>query len=269
MISVVNDADAVLDFVCELNAHEETMCRVFPLDRNKARQQIQKTIAYQDDFVLAVHENEKLEGVFILCHNPSKNYLELLGGFAREAKTYDEFFTYLHQHYAGYRFYAVMNPSNQVMKKALMDEHGEFYEEQVDMKLNKPCFNEANHKICMMEEKYKASYIALHTQDCWWTGKRVLAREDLFHVYVAVINEEVAGYIDVRYGDDMNHIFDFFVRKKYRRQGVGRALLQRVVKEYMPNLVLEVNVTNETAYHLYKSIGFEEGIHKTTVLVNC
>lgn len=45
--------------------------------------------------------------------------------------------------------------------------------------------------------------------------------------------------------------------------------MQMVMKNSAEGLTLEVDRVNETAYHLYKNLGFEEGLRKTAVLVKC
>ncbi|HCL56208.1 MAG TPA: GNAT family N-acetyltransferase [Spirochaetia bacterium] len=58
------------------------------------------------------------------------------------------------------------------------------------------------------------------------------------------------------------NIHDFIVKKEFRRQGVGKALLQRVYEEGQKKgcckITLEVRKDNEKAKKLYRCFGFGE-----------
>lgn len=62
------------------------------------------------------------------------------------------------------------------------------------------------------------------------------------------------------------------VAREWRGQGIGRALMQRVIawareSGFITRLELEVLVRNETAIHLYEQLGFErEGIRRHALL---
>lgn len=73
-------------------------------------------------------------------------------------------------------------------------------------------------------------------------------------------SERVAGYIAARLVADDLHINNFAVRPAYRRSGIGRALLNSVIKEGARlgarAALLEVRVSNVPAQALYAQCGF-------------
>lgn len=81
---------------------------------------------------------------------------------------------------------------------------------------------------------------------------------------VAVFREQVVGYICVRSLLDVTHLLKITVLPRFRRRGIGRALLQSAVKvlqEVRPDtreLTLEVRESNTAAIRLYKKAGFKE-----------
>lgn len=81
-------------------------------------------------------------------------------------------------------------------------------------------------------------------------------------VFFAYVDEELAGQIRVmKYWNGYAYIDDVAVDKKFRRQGVGRALIERAIKwakeHKFPGLMLETQNNNVAACTLYEHCGFE------------
>ncbi len=70
----------------------------------------------------------------------------------------------------------------------------------------------------------------------------------------------LAGYLVARMGADELHINNVAVRESYRRRGIGRALLERILAEGMHRGVryalLELRAGNSAALGLYEKCGF-------------
>ncbi|MBR5975465.1 MAG: ribosomal protein S18-alanine N-acetyltransferase [Clostridiales bacterium] len=73
---------------------------------------------------------------------------------------------------------------------------------------------------------------------------------------------ELVGYYALQYVLDEAEIAIIAVKRKYRRQGLGRYLLDRIVEwakeKEITKIHLEVRSENEAAAHLYRTYGFEE-----------
>lgn len=71
---------------------------------------------------------------------------------------------------------------------------------------------------------------------------------------------KLAGYIVARMGADELHINNVAVREPYRRLGIGRALLARILEEgkrsEIPSAFLELRAGNTAALALYEDCGF-------------
>jgi ribosomal-protein-alanine acetyltransferase len=71
---------------------------------------------------------------------------------------------------------------------------------------------------------------------------------------------KLAGYIVARMGADELHINNVAVREPYRRLGIGRALLDRIMEEgkrsEVPCAFLELRAGNTAALALYEDCGF-------------
>jgi GNAT superfamily N-acetyltransferase len=82
--------------------------------------------------------------------------------------------------------------------------------------------------------------------------------------YQAVIFESGAdtlGYALYRHEVDHVYLRQFFVRRDYRRQGVGRSAIEwlmRTVWSDAPRVRLDVLVTNTEGRAFWKGVGFEE-----------
>ena len=79
---------------------------------------------------------------------------------------------------------------------------------------------------------------------------------------VAEVNGAVAGYVGSQTVLDASDMMNLAVSPDYRRQGVGQALVNALVKHLQENkviaLLLEVRVSNAPAIALYKSLGFKQ-----------
>ena len=78
---------------------------------------------------------------------------------------------------------------------------------------------------------------------------------------VALDGDAVAGYIGSQSVLGESDMMNLAVRPEYRRQGVGRALVERLIWELSEEnycLLLEVRAGNEPALSLYRDLGFRQ-----------
>ena len=88
---------------------------------------------------------------------------------------------------------------------------------------------------------------------------------DYAHYFVAEEDGEIAGYCGVRNMTGEGEISNVAVAEKFRRRGIGRKLMEYMLKEApsfgIGDLTLEVRVSNAPAISLYESLGFhKEGV---------
>ncbi|MBO5114471.1 MAG: ribosomal protein S18-alanine N-acetyltransferase [Lachnospiraceae bacterium] len=88
---------------------------------------------------------------------------------------------------------------------------------------------------------------------------------DYAHYFVAEEDGEIAGYCGVRNMAGEGEISNVAVAEKFRRRGIGRKLMEYMLKEApsfgIGDLTLEVRVSNAPAISLYESLGFhKEGV---------
>ena len=93
-----------------------------------------------------------------------------------------------------------------------------------------------------------------------------LLREDTLFL-VAQEGEKILGYCGVVMVQDEGDITNVAVKKNRQNQGVGKKLMEELVKyteqEGVTRLFLEVRASNEPAIHLYQNMGFvQTGIRK-------
>lgn len=92
-----------------------------------------------------------------------------------------------------------------------------------------------------------------------WTAS--MFRSDIKEgkMYVFEVKGKVVGYINfVKAGDEV-HITNVAVHPGWRRRGIGRRLLERVIFENPDSyFVLEVRVSNKPAISLYEKLGFRK-----------
>ena len=73
---------------------------------------------------------------------------------------------------------------------------------------------------------------------------------------------EIIGYYALQYVIDEAEIAIIAVKRKFRRQGLGRIILEEIQRfcqnKKITRLHLEVRSENEAAIHMYRAFGFEE-----------
>lgn len=85
------------------------------------------------------------------------------------------------------------------------------------------------------------------------------------NIFVALSGDEVIGFGGVQTVLDEAYITNIAVKKEFRRQGVGEALLKSIINSCADCLfvTLEVRVSNSVAIKLYEKLGFaSQGIRK-------
>ena len=92
-----------------------------------------------------------------------------------------------------------------------------------------------------------------------------MVEADYAYFYVAEAEGEIAGSCGFRNIVGEGEITNVVVAQKYRGQGIGRALMEYMLKEApshgIGDCTLEVRVSNTPAIKLYESLGFKgEGI---------
>lgn len=92
-----------------------------------------------------------------------------------------------------------------------------------------------------------------------------MVEADYAYYYVAEAEGEIAGCCGIRNIVGEGEITNVVVAQKYRGQGIGRALMEYMLKEApshgIGDCTLEVRVSNTPAIKLYESLGFKgEGI---------
>ena len=88
-----------------------------------------------------------------------------------------------------------------------------------------------------------------------WNPEDYLSQECL----LAVSGGRVAGFIVARgISPDESEILNLAVEPEFRRQGIARRLVQRVLETHPGSVYLEVRQSNLAARKLYESWGFEQ-----------
>ena len=92
--------------------------------------------------------------------------------------------------------------------------------------------------------------------------KDVTSDDGSIYVAVAIIEDERAGYADMRIIKGESQIYNIAVAPEFRKQGIGEALLDHMVRKseelWLSIITLEVRAGNEAAMALYEKMGFRK-----------
>jgi ribosomal protein S18 acetylase RimI-like enzyme len=90
-------------------------------------------------------------------------------------------------------------------------------------------------------------------------GRKLAVQRELF--LVATIGSEVVGTAMGGYDGHRGWVYYVAVRPRYRRQGIGTALMERVeagvARLGCPKINLQVRASNEGVVSFYKKLGYE------------
>ena len=136
-----------------------------------------------------------LTGLFSVLVLPEEGYLQLLAGLSRQAAAYDALLSHLQAAYPGYQADFVYSPRSRLLHAALAARHAAFDPEQQKMVLRSPPPYVPDSRVQLYTPAFRAQYLALHDDDRYWTGERVLAAQDTFRVLLAIEDGAVAGYL--------------------------------------------------------------------------
>lgn len=256
MIRELTGVDRHMAFIRRLCAHPDfrdpMLCREAQLRHNLLDAHLDPA-----NRILGVFDGERLTGLFVFLVLADERYTEMLAGLSDCPDTYAQLLPYLRGHYAGYRADFIYNPKNRLLHGVLEQAGAEFEPEQQKLVLQNEVPCPPDSRVVPYSPVWRPAYLAMHTVDRYWTGERVLAAPERFHVLLAMENGAPAGYLDLSYGQPENEPYDLFVRETSRRRGLGRALLARAVALNRPNAMsLLVDIDNTAAITLYESLGF-------------
>jgi len=185
---------------------------------------------HPQDFVLGCEESGTLTGVFSLMAEPGEGYLEMMLALSEEEEACTQALAFLRQHASGMTLDCVIHPSSWSMYDAFRKIGGQWEPVQQKLRLMQPAPVESAYLIQPCGEAHRTAYAAMHTTDCYWTAQRVLAAPDRFIAYVALLEGQMVGYLDVTKGFAENEVYDWQVQEKYRNRGIGAALLSEAVR---------------------------------------
>ncbi len=124
-------------------------------------------------------------------------------------------------------------------------------------------------KKMMPEDVKQVAYLEKEVFSVPWSEKSLEeSRKRSEYVFlVAWCGQEIAGYIGMYQVMEEGDITNVAVHPKYRKQGIGNALVNALLREALllgiSEITLEVRVSNQTAIHLYEKNGFvSEGTRK-------
>ena len=259
MIKSIKNKEEIIAFINDIADDE---CYSTPLyDKDKAADIIEK----DDCFCIGSYKNGKIRGAFCFLVIKEEKYLESMFLYSRNESSYREMLTYLQDNYPSYEAWFVLNPGNKILRNLLTEKGAYFYTEQSYMEFtgDEPADPEG---VIPYDEKYREAYIALHSDDAYWSGEKMLEAQDRFKIFLYIKDDDLAGYIDVSTGSGVNEVFDVLVSSEYRRQGIGGLLVDKAVREHGGDkLILTVDIDNEPALGLYRKKGFKE-IPRNSVL---
>jgi ribosomal-protein-alanine N-acetyltransferase len=107
-----------------------------------------------------------------------------------------------------------------------------------------------------MKDKDIPAVVEIENSSFKYPKPEAVFREDEHKYLVARDDDKVVGYIGIEKILDEEHIINMAVHPEYRKQGIGKRLMQHVLNDE-DVFFLEVRVSNESAKKIYEKYGFK------------
>lgn len=256
MVRILTEFDTCQKFINEINS-DPNFSEPMLQTEDQMENNLKSALKSQDRVPLGVFSDDVMTGLFVFLIVKGDQYIEMLVGLSREPDAYEEIADWLQTHYSGYQIDFVFNPKNWAIRPMLQKRGATFFSEQMKMVLTESTMFIDTTGIEPLSEQYRDQYVAMHSTDCYWTGDKVINALDAFHVFLAVDDGSVVGYIDVSRNNEENEPFDLLVKADSRRLGWGRKLLAKAIEANRPKgMMLIIDIDNAPAIALYRSMGF-------------
>lgn len=122
--------------------------------------------------------------------------------------------------------------------------------------------------VDLMTGFYRESAFSLQPESTKAAFMKLLSDPALGRVWICEQNDEAIGYIVLTFGFSMEYggrdafVDDLFVRSEFRGRGLGKQLLDTLVRQCVRldvrALHLEAGRSNDRAHALYRSFGFRD-----------
>jgi len=110
--------------------------------------------------------------------------------------------------------------------------------------------------ISPMKDKDIPAVVEIENSSFKYPKPEAVFREDEHKYLVARDEDKVVGYIGIEKILDEEHIINMAVHPAYRKQGIGKRLMQHVLNDE-DVFFLEVRVSNDSAKKIYEKYGFK------------
>lgn len=140
----------------------------------------------------------------------------------------------------------------------VFSEHQMEWKEKFLEELNGFTLRLANEKDLEMRVRLDVEAFGLTREDAHAMESRINEDSDNA-MYMIDVNEETVGKIRVKRENGEAWIYGFSILPTHQGKGIGRKVIQKVVKEQATSghsVHLEVETTNANALKLYESVGF-------------
>lgn len=257
MIRNITDYDSCREFVADFLEDPYFSDPMLVTDEELRHNLIKSIRQPQNHSVLGIYRQNELIGLFAFLVIKEEQYLEMLVGLSRNPDAYKEMVAHLQHHYPGFKADFVFNPGNHLLKELLESCQAQFEQEQQKMIFRGAIPSIDTRGVELLTEKYYQQYCDIHTKNMYWIGEKIIAAPERFRTFLAIVDDQVVGYLDVTHCFEENEPFDLVVLPAYRQKGFGRKLLVSALKMNQPKtMALLVETDNLPAIHLYESTGF-------------
>lgn len=179
MLKKLNDAREYIDFINEINS-DTNFSNPMLCNDEQIKYNLLDAVGKSSNHIFGIFEGKDIIGLFVFLILEDESYIEMLVGLSKEQKAYEEMLALLKKEYKGYNADFVYNPNNYLLHQRLQNKKAEFEVEQQKMVLKNEVLYTGNHQVELYSPKYREQYMAIHSNDVYWTADKGIAAMALY-----------------------------------------------------------------------------------------
>jgi hypothetical protein len=161
-------------------------------------------LKYKDDRILAIYNEDDLEGATLLVVNKKERSINMQGPYIYDSEKYDmhasEITNYLDKNYKGYECYVGTTKTNIRSQLFLSSKGYKCVEDTIQMSLvpSEIIPIKEEYDIRLLSEERKEEYLTYHNEqykDYFWTAERIYKVVDRWVIHILLKDNRIVGSI--------------------------------------------------------------------------
>ncbi|SFQ44170.1 Acetyltransferase (GNAT) domain-containing protein [Lachnospiraceae bacterium XBB1006] len=255
MMKEIYSFDEYEAFIKEISGDEEYYDPHF----NHSPNNLYGILQSEQEMAFVSEDDGRVNGLFGWMISPEDKNVELIIGFTREERAFEDMLTLIEQRFPGYQVDLIFSPKNQAIRNVAKRKQADFEPEVQKMVHIRDVSDVDTSMIQEYAPKWRTQYCEIHPKNVFWTAEKVIAAPERFRILLAMKEDTVVGYLDVTNCFEENEIYGIYVKPEFRGLGYEKALLVKAAEvNQADGLMYLAEVENKQEIAALMEAGFEK-----------